>query len=105
MPEPVLTAWPHAEPPTEAALNTALAGEGLEPHWWGNGPGDRYEPHEHSYHKVLFCLSGSITFTVHSPGQRFTLRPGDRLDLPPFTTHSAAVGPNGCRCAEGWRQV
>ncbi len=68
--EPTLTPWPHTDPPTEAALNAALAGEGLAPHWWGNGPDDRY----------------------------------DRLDLPPFTTHSAADGPTGTRCVEGWRQ-
>lgn len=73
--------------------------------WWGSGPDERYEPHDHSYHKVLLCLSGSITFAVNPDGPRFTLRAGDRLDLPPFTTHSAAVGPNGCRCVEGWRQA
>jgi mannose-6-phosphate isomerase-like protein (cupin superfamily) len=102
--EPALTAWPHPQPPTEAALNASLADEGLALHWWSNGPDDRYEPHEHSYHKVLFCLSGSITFKVHPAGQHYTLRPGDRLDMPPFTTHSAAVGSGGCRCVEGWRQ-
>lgn len=103
MTEPNHTPWPGDAPPTRDDLDRALADEGLEPHWWGNGPGDRYPAHEHTYHKVLFCLSGSITFSVQPDGPRFTLKPGDRLDLPPGTSHAAAVGPEGCRCVEGWR--
>lgn len=102
---PEQTPWPGPKPPTERELNARMAEAGLEPHWWGNGPFDRYSPHEHSYHKVLYCLSGSITFTVHPGGEQFTLRPGDRLDLPPGTTHAASVGPSGCRCVEGWRMA
>jgi hypothetical protein len=105
MPDPTYSPWPNDQTPTEDDLNAALAAEGLEPHWWGNGPFERYSPHDHSYHKVLFCLFGSITFTIDPGGQRFTLEPGDRLELPPFTTHSAVVGPRGCRCAEGWRSA
>lgn len=103
MPEPTHTLWPHDQPPTERELNEALAAEGLDPHWWGNAPGDRYGAHDHSYHKVLFCLAGSITFIVDPGGRRIELKAGDRLDLPPFTTHAAVVGPRGCRCVEGWR--
>ena len=103
MPEPTHTPWPHDTPPTESALNSALAAEGLESHWWGNAPFDRYSAHDHGYHKVLYCLSGSITFVVEPGKQQFLLKPGDRLDLPPGTSHSAAVGPRGCRCVEGWR--
>jgi quercetin dioxygenase-like cupin family protein len=36
--------------------------EGLTPQPWETGPGDRYGWHRHDYHKVLFCLSGSIVF-------------------------------------------
>ena len=78
-----------------------MAGEGLRPRWWSNGPGDRYEAHSHAYHKVLYCARGSIRF--ESNGGVFELHPGDRLDIPPGTPHSAAVGPGGVACVEAPR--
>ena len=71
------------------------------PRWWGNGPDDRYASHSHPYHKVLYCLSGSIRF--ESGESRFDLGPGDRLEIPPVTPHSALVGPQGVRCVEAAR--
>jgi mannose-6-phosphate isomerase-like protein (cupin superfamily) len=71
------------------------------PREWSNGPGDRYAPHQHAYHKVLFCLEGSIVF--HVEAREVKLRAGDRLDLTPGTVHSATVGPEGCRCIEASR--
>jgi hypothetical protein len=68
---------------------------------WGNGPGDRYGRHDHPYHKVLFCLDGSIVF--HLDEGDIELGPGDRLDLPAGTAHAATVGPSGCSCVEGSR--
>lgn len=65
---------------------------------WGNPPGDTYGRHSHSYRKILCCLEGSVTF--HTPGRDVCLGPGDRLDLPAGTPHSATVGPDGVRCAE-----
>ena len=63
--------------------------------------GDAYARHEHGYHKVLFCLSGSIVF--HTDDGDIELRAGDRLDLEPGTGHAATVGPGGCRCVEASR--
>jgi len=80
----------------------AFAAEGSSaPRFWGNGPGDRYESHSHGYHKVLFCLDGSITF--HLDDGDVALGPGDRLDLEPGTGHAATVGPQGCSCVEATR--
>jgi mannose-6-phosphate isomerase-like protein (cupin superfamily) len=79
-----------------------FADEGLSaPRFWGNGPGDTYEWHSHRYHKVLFCLEGSITF--HTSDGDVELRAGDRLDIEPGTDHAASVGPAGCSCVEGSR--
>jgi hypothetical protein len=33
------------------------------------------------------------------------LRPGDRLDIEPGTTHGATVGPHGVTCAEAPRDA
>lgn len=80
----------------------ALRDEGCStPRPWGNAPGDAYGWHEHGYHKVLFCLQGSITF--HLRDGDVTLEAGDRLDLEPRTEHAATVGPLGCSCVEASR--
>ncbi|GBD20224.1 hypothetical protein HRbin28_00664 [bacterium HR28] len=97
-----VTRWQGKTPPSEAELLAALAVEGLIAYRWSNGPGDRYAPHAHNYHKVLYVVSGSITFQLH-PGESITLAPGDRLDLPAGTVHSAVVGPEGVVCLEGHR--
>jgi mannose-6-phosphate isomerase-like protein (cupin superfamily) len=71
------------------------------PRFWSNGPGDTYGWHSHGYHKVLFCLEGSITF--HTSEGDVELRAGDRLDIEPGTDHAASVGPAGCSCVEASR--
>jgi len=83
---------------TAAIAVRAFAVEGLEPHTWSNQPGYHYAEHRHEFHKVLFCLRGSITFHTRE-GDRW-LGPGDRLDLLPGTPHSATVGPDGVTCME-----
>lgn len=84
--------------PTPELLEEALHVGGMEPRWWSNGPGDRYAPHSHPYHKVLFCSEGSIVF--HTSDGDIELHPGDRIDIGPATEHSATVGPNGVTCVE-----
>jgi mannose-6-phosphate isomerase-like protein (cupin superfamily) len=87
---------------TEADAIAAFESEACSaPRAWGNGPGDRYARHEHPFHKVLFCLEGSIVF--HTEGGDVALAAGDRLDLPAGTPHAATVGPQGCRCVEASR--
>lgn len=85
----------------------AFAREGLTPHRWANGAGDVYAPHSHSYHKVLYCLRGSIVFrmtaTGAADGREIGLQPGDRLDIEAGTEHGAVVGPRGVECIEAAR--
>jgi mannose-6-phosphate isomerase-like protein (cupin superfamily) len=91
--------------PGNASRSEAIAAFEAEactsPRTWGNGPGDTYGWHEHGYHKVLFCLGGSIVF--HTQDGDVVLDAGDRLDLPPGTRHAATVGPGGCACVEASR--
>jgi quercetin dioxygenase-like cupin family protein len=75
--------------------------EGLRPHDWGNSPGDTYEWHSHGYHKVLYCVSGSIVFHTHDGD--LELEAGDRLEVEPGTEHAATVGPEGVKCMEAAR--
>jgi quercetin dioxygenase-like cupin family protein len=66
---------------------------------WSNGPGDRYARHSHEYMKILYCMSGSIDFSLDD--RVIQLNAGDRMVLPAGTAHAATVGPAGCACIEG----
>ena len=86
------------EVPVREGIQARFAEEGLSPHTWGNGPNYEYGSHSHGYHKVLYCVSGSIVF--HTDEGDFPLEPGDRLDVEPGTEHAATVGPDGVECME-----
>ena len=87
----------------ESDLIAAFTREGLRAMRWSNAPGDVYASHDHAYHKVLYCLQGSIVFRIDDTGDEIELRPGDRLDIEPGTAHSAIVGPAGVTCIEAPR--
>ena len=80
----------------------AFEAEELTPETWSNRAGYSYAEHSHPYHKVLYCVAGSITF--HTDSGDVELQPGDRLDLPPGIPHSATVGPEGVTCMEAPRR-
>jgi quercetin dioxygenase-like cupin family protein len=103
MPGASVTPWLASERPTEAALEAILRAEELRPSWWSNGPGYRYSAHQHPYDKVLYCARGSIRFDLPASKESFELHPGDRLDIPPGTSHSAVVGREGVTCVEAAR--
>jgi quercetin dioxygenase-like cupin family protein len=92
--------WPHTDPLPEEEVVNFFNARGLSHSRWSNGPGDRYAVHSHPYRKTLFCLEGSITFSLPDAGRDLELRRGDRLILPPGTRHGAVVGPDGVTCIE-----
>src|SRR5262249_55166848 len=96
--------WPGEELPTEAAIRRIYHEEGLAPARWSNGPLDVYGAHTHAFHKVLYCVRGSIAFDVLDNQVTLVLAPGDRLDLPAGVMHSATVGPSGVTCLEAHRE-
>lgn len=96
-----LSTWDALTPPDRAAVEGRFRDEGLSPHGWGNAPGDRYGAHAHDYDKVLYCVSGGITF--HTDSGDFALAAGDRLEVDAGTSHSATVGPDGVECLEASR--
>ncbi len=96
--------WPGEQPPTEAALQHILHSEGLEAQRWSSDPGHVYAAHAHDYHKVLYVVSGSITFGLPDQGQHIRLAVGDRFELPAGTLHDAVVGAEGVVCLEAYRK-
>ncbi|MFI5284269.1 MAG: cupin domain-containing protein [Candidatus Dormibacterales bacterium] len=84
-------------------LMARLRSEASDCYSWSNAPRDTYAAHSHAYEKVLYCVEGSIKFTIEPDRREVVLQAGDRMVLPPATVHSAAVGGDGCTCIEGRR--
>jgi quercetin dioxygenase-like cupin family protein len=106
--------WSEATPPQESTLLQRMQQKGLSPYLWSNGPGDTYAVHSHDYEKVLYCVQGSIRFSLPDyPDKSFDvtgipgvidLSPGDCMILYANVRHSALVGPNGVACLEAARK-
>ena len=95
-----VTPWPGTTAPSRADIERTLASEGLSAYSWSNGPGDVYGVHSHTYNKVIYVVSGSITFTLPDRDEEVLLERGDRLDLPAEVRHGAKVGQAGVTCLE-----
>jgi quercetin dioxygenase-like cupin family protein len=96
--------WDQPTPPQETTLQQLMQDEGLSPFRWSNGPGDVYPAHEHDYFKVIYIVSGSITFGFPIDGEPLTLVAGDRLYLPAGVRHNAVVGADGVVCLEAHKE-
>ncbi len=99
--EPKITLWPGNDLPSRDELWRIMVDEGLSPYAWSNGPYDVYSAHTHGYDKVIYVVSGSITFGLPELKREVALNLGDRLDLPKGTLHGAVVGQDGVVCLEG----
>jgi quercetin dioxygenase-like cupin family protein len=95
-----LIRWPHRRPLPEEEIVRFFHARKLHFSRWSNGPDETYSLHTHPYRKILYCLCGSITFTLPDAGQSVALRPGDRLILPSGLRHGAMAGPEGVTCIE-----
>lgn len=62
---------------------------------WQDGPGAFYPDHTHATLTAHVILEGSMTLTCQ--GVTKTYQPGDRVDVPAETVHSARMGADGCR--------
>ncbi len=58
-------------------------------------PGKIYPDHTHDTMVAHIILEGEMMLVVK--GTVYTLRPGDRFDVPREAVHSARVGLSGCR--------
>lgn len=96
-----VTHWESATPPSPELLMEIMERQKLEPYTWSNRPNDSYSAHKHDYEKVIYVVSGSITFNLPILKKQIPLQKGDRLDLPAHVVHSAQVGADGVICIEG----
>jgi mannose-6-phosphate isomerase-like protein (cupin superfamily) len=85
--------WTDPQTPGEPLLRRHLEAAGFEVTTWRD-PADRtYDPHSHGDDERLWVVRGRIV--LHVGGREFPLGPGDCLELPRGTRHSARTGPDG----------
>jgi uncharacterized cupin superfamily protein len=84
-----------------------VAGAGLQDegfrhtYVWQDGPNAFYPDPQHAEETAHVILKGEMTLILH--GEAKTYRAGDRCDVPAGATHSARMGPRGCRYLIGER--
>jgi len=84
----------------EKAWTEKLQAEGFQDVYiWEDGPNTFYPAHTHPGTTAHIILDGEMTVT--SQGKTATYKPGDRLDVPAHTAHSARMGPAGCKYLVG----
>jgi quercetin dioxygenase-like cupin family protein len=69
-----------------------ISDAGWWPVAWRDAPGDVYEAHKHDADQTLYLVEGSLELQV--AGNTIRLEPGDKLELPAFTVHTAKA-PEG----------
>ena len=79
-----------------------ISDAGWWPVSWRDPPGEVYEAHKHDADQTLYLVEGSIELGVGANIHRLT--PGDKLELPAFTVHSAKA-PRGATYIIGMPKV
>lgn len=94
--------WSRDYESAEEELAGFLATKSIIASRWAAIEYQEFSEHTHAYDKQLWCVEGSIQFIVGS--QPFSIQPGDTLDIPAGTTHSAQAGFAGCVCYETYSE-
>lgn len=81
--------WNKPKKPTLEELQASLRAEGLEYELYSDAPGTKYGRHKHMFEDFIVIVSGKMKLVTDN--NEWTLKPGDRLDLPPKTVHSAEM--------------
>jgi quercetin dioxygenase-like cupin family protein len=86
--------------PNESELRKKLEAEGFSHIFvWQDGPRAFYPDHTHADLTAHIILDGEMTLAMNGKSQ--TYHTGDRCDVPAGSTHSAQMGPQGCRYIVG----
>jgi len=81
--------WNKTKKPTLEELRGLLATEGLECELYSDAPGTKYGRHKHPFDDFVVIVSGKMR--IWTDEHEWTMKPGDRLNLPANTTHWAEV--------------
>ncbi len=81
--------WNKPRKPTLEDLKKLLEAEGLEVELCSDPPGMKYGRHKHPFDDFVVIVSGKMKIITDS--HEWLMKPGDRLDLPKNTSHSAEI--------------
>jgi len=81
--------WNKPKKPTLADLQHMLDVQGLEYELYSDRPGTKYGRHKHPFDDFIVIVSGKMKLITDA--QEWVMKPGDRLDLPANTAHSAEI--------------
>jgi len=81
--------WPKPKKPTLEELKRLLGEQGLESELYSDHPGVKYGRHRHDFDDFVVIVEGVMK--IASDEHEWTLRAGDRLDIPANTYHRAEV--------------
>jgi quercetin dioxygenase-like cupin family protein len=84
-----LERWQGDHPPTEGELRAKLESKGYLVSRYVYPPATHFPDHEHPIDKIDAVLSGRFRMVLN--GQEVVLGPGDSLEVPRGTVHSAEV--------------
>ncbi len=81
--------WSMPKKPTLEELRSLLRKEGLECDLYSDPPGTKYGRHKHPFDDFIVIVSGQMK--LGTDAYEWTLKPGDRLNLPANTMHWAEM--------------
>lgn len=79
--------WVKTKKPTLEELKKNLEEKGIKSELYSDRPGTKYGRHKHPFDDFVLIVQGKMKI-VTDAGE-WTLKPGDRLDIPANTIHSA----------------
>jgi mannose-6-phosphate isomerase-like protein (cupin superfamily) len=97
--------WRGSQNPGLLILSKLMEAEGMRPYRWQEGPNFRSPARTHGYDKVLYCVQGSIEINFPDEFERYTLRAGDRVEIPKGVRYAQTVGAEGVMCIEARRDA
>lgn len=81
--------WARPKKPTLEELRRMLKSEGLDSELYADRAGVKYGRHKHDFDDFVVIVEG--TMKIATDEHEWTLRPGDRLDIPANTNHRAEM--------------
>jgi quercetin dioxygenase-like cupin family protein len=81
--------WTKSKKPELKELKELLAKEGLESELYSDPPGLKYGRHRHDFDDFIVIVAGKMKLSTDNA--EWTLKPGDRLNLPANTYHRAEM--------------
>ena len=88
--------WSKHYESAEEELVELLAAKGITANRWSATESEILTPQATAHDSHIWCAEGSLVITTG--GQRYSMQPGDVLDLPASSQYEVRVGLTGCVC-------